>query len=195
MYKKFIKRLLDIVISFLGLVILSPVMLITAILVRIKLGKPILFKQVRPGKNEKLFTIKKFRTMTNEYDASGKIMSDEKRLTKFGRILRSTSLDELPELWNIFIGEMSIIGPRPLLVEYLTQYTPRQKHRHDVSPGLTGWAQVNGRNALTREKKIEYDLEYIDKMSFLFDCKIFLKTISKVFKRENIEPAPGTEDA
>lgn len=186
MYAKYVKRILDFLLSLIALIVLSPIMLILYILVRIKLGKPAIFKQKRPGKNEKIFTLYKFRTMTDEKDENGNLLPDEKRLTKFGKILRSTSLDELPELVNILKGDMAIVGPRPLLVEYLEFYTEEEKHRHDVRPGLTGLAQVSGRNALTWEEKFKQDLEYIHKITFLNDIKIILKTVGKVFKREGI---------
>lgn len=186
MYKKYIKRILDIIISLLLLFLLWPILLIIAILVRIKLGSPVIFKQERPGLNEKIFTLMKFRTMTSEKDENGNLLPDEKRLTKFGKFLRSTSLDELPELINILKGDMSFIGPRPLLVEYLPLYDEKQKHRHDVRPGLTGLAQVNGRNNLEWEKRFEFDLEYIERLSFKSDMEIIINTIKKVFKREDI---------
>ena len=187
MYRKYIKRLLDFILSLLALIILSPILLVIYILVRIKLGKPAIFKQKRPGKDEKIFTLYKFRTMTDEKDENGKLLPDEKRLTKFGNILRKTSLDELPELVNILKGDMSIIGPRPLAVVYLPYYNKQEKHRHDVRPGLTGLAQVNGRNTLIWEDRFKYDLEYVNNITFLNDCKIILKTIKKVFKEEGIE--------
>ena len=180
MYKKYIKRLLDIILSLLGLIIALPVFLIVSILVLIFLGYPIIFKQKRPGKNEKIFTLYKFRTMTDKKDKKGNLLPDEQRLTKFGKFLRKTSLDELPEFINILKGDMSFIGPRPLAVSYLPYYDSFERHRHDVLPGLTGWAQVNGRNNLCWEKRFEYDLEYINKMSFVFDLKIILLTIKKV---------------
>lgn len=186
MYKKFFKRFLDIIISLLGLIILSPVILIVAILVRIKLGTPIFFKQERPGLNEKIFTLYKFRTMNDKKDENGNLLPDEERMTKFGDFLRSTSLDELPELINILKGEMSIVGPRPLLVDYLELYDEKQKHRHDVRPGLTGLAQINGRNNTTWEKRFEDDLKYIKNITFIEDFRIFLMTFAKVFKREGI---------
>ena len=186
MYEKCIKRLLDIVLSGMALIVLSPVLLVVAILVRTKLGSPVIFHQERPGKDEKIFTLRKFRTMTDEKDENGNLLPDEIRLTKFGKMLRSTSLDELPELWNIFIGDMSIVGPRPLLVRYLPRYNEEQKHRHDVRPGLTGWAQVNGRNALTWEKKFEYDVEYVRNISFIMDVKIIFKTVLAVVKKDGI---------
>lgn len=186
MYKKYIKRLLDIIVSLCGIIILSPVYLILFILVRVKLGSPALFTQERPGRNEKIFKLYKFRSMTDERDEKGEFLPDEVRLTGFGRILRSTSLDELPELFNILKGEMSIIGPRPLLIRYLPLYNEFQKHRHDVRPGLTGLAQINGRNAITWEKKFEYDVEYVNNLSFALDIKIFFCTIKAVLKREGI---------
>lgn len=187
MYRKYIKRLLDFLLSLIAFIILMPVMIIIALLVFIKLGKPVIFKQERPGKNEKIFTLYKFRTMTDEKDEEGNLLPDEKRLTKFGRFLRSTSLDELPELVNIIKGDMSIVGPRPLAVSYLPYYNEEEKHRHDVSPGLTGLAQINGRNTLNWEMRFLYDLEYIEHLSFINDCKIILKTILKVLKREDVK--------
>ena len=186
LYEKCFKRLFDFVLSLIAIIILSTVMLITAILVRVKLGSPILFRQERPGKDEKIFAMYKFRTMTDEKDAEGNLLPDEVRLTKFGKLLRSTSLDELPELFNILKGDMSIIGPRPLLVEYLPRYNEEQKHRHDVRPGLSGVAQVNGRNAITWEQKFEDDVKYIDELTFISDMKIILKTAAKVLRREGI---------
>ena len=187
-YEKYIKRLLDILLSGLALIVLSPVMLITAVLVRIKLGSPVIFCQERPGKDEKIFRLYKFRSMTDEQDEDGQLLPDEVRLTRFGRALRSTSLDELPELWNIFRGDMSIVGPRPLLVEYLPYYTEEESHRHDVRPGLTGLAQVSGRNNLTWEQKFSFDLEYINQgISFARDVKIILQTVFKVVKRTDIQ--------
>ena len=187
MYAKYVKRILDFILSLLALIILMPLMFILWILIRIKLGKPAIFKQQRPGKNEKIFTLYKFRTMTDEKDENGNLLPDEKRLTKFGKFLRSTSLDELPELWNIVKGDMSIVGPRPQLVKDMVFMTEQQRKRHTVRQGLTGLAQINGRNNITWEQKINYDLEYINNVSFKNDCKIILKTIEKVFKRENIE--------
>ncbi len=186
MYKKYIKRVLDFTLSLIGVIVLSPIMLITAILVRIKLGSPVIFKQQRPGKDEKIFTIYKFRTMTDKKDEQGNLLPDKDRLTKFGKFLRSTSLDELPELINILKGDMSIVGPRPLLVEYLPYYNENEKHRHDVRPGLTGLAQINGRNATSWEKRFEYDVTYTNEVSFILDVKIILATVGKVFKREGI---------
>ena len=189
MYQKYIKRLLDIVLSFVAIIILSPIYIIVGILVLIFLGSPIIFKQERPGKNEKIFTLYKFRTMTSKKDKDGNLLPDEKRLTKFGKFLRSTSLDELPELFNILKGDMSIIGPRPLLVEYLKYYNKEEKHRHDVRPGLTGLAQVNGRNTQTWEERFKYDVEYVNNITFVNDIKIIFKTIVVVFKREGINEA------
>lgn len=186
MYSKYIKRILDLNLSLLALIILMPVIIVIGILVRIKLGKPIIFKQKRPGKNERIFTLYKFRTMTEEKDEEGNLLPDSERLTKFGRFLRSTSLDELPELINIIKGEMAIVGPRPLLVEYLPLYNEEQKHRHDVRPGLTGLAQISGRNAIQWEEKFKEDIEYISKITFIQDIKIILKTFVKVFKKDGI---------
>lgn len=186
MYAEYIKRVLDFLLSLIALLVLMPIMIIIYILVRIKLGKPAIFRQKRPGKNEKIFTLYKFRTMTDEKDENGKLLPDSKRLTKFGKFLRSTSLDELPELVNIIKGNMAIVGPRPLLVEYLPLYNEEQKHRHDVRPGLTGLAQISGRNSITWEEKFKEDIEYINKITFLGDMKIVLKTVIKVFKKEGI---------
>ena len=186
MYAKYIKRILDLILSLMALILLMPLMLIIGILVAINLGNPIIFKQKRPGKDEKIFTLYKFRTMTDEKDEKGKLLPDSQRLTKFGKFLRSTSLDELPELINILKGDMSIVGPRPLLVEYLELYNEEQKHRHDVRPGLTGLAQTSGRNAITWEEKFEKDIEYVHNISFIGDVKIIIKTAIKVFKREGI---------
>lgn len=186
MYKKFIKRVLDIIISLVGIIVLLPIYLIVAILVRIKLGSPVIFKQERPGKNEKIFKLYKFRSMSNKKDENGKLLPDAERLTKFGKILRSTSLDELPELFNILKGDMSLIGPRPLAVSYLPYYNDKEKHRHDVRPGLTGLAQINGRNALNWEKRFAYDIEYVNNITFVNDVKIFFKTFIKVFKKEDV---------
>lgn len=187
MYKKFIKRFLDLILSLMALIILMPLMLIIYILVRVKLGKPAIFKQERPGKEEKIFTLYKFRTMTDEKDENGNLLPDEQRLTKFGKMLRSTSLDELPELVNIIKGDMSIVGPRPLLVRDMVFMTEIQRKRHSVRQGLTGLAQVNGRNNITWEEKIKYDLNYVENISFINDVKIILKTVIKVFKREDTQ--------
>ena len=186
MYKKRIKRCLDIVLSLCGIIVLSPVLLVLFILVRVKLGSPVLFKQERPGKGEKIFTLCKFRTMTDARDEKGELLPDEVRLTKFGRLLRATSLDELPELFNILKGDMSVIGPRPLLVRYLPRYNSFQRRRHEVRPGLTGLAQVNGRNALTWEEKFEYDVRYVDNLTFAMDVRIFFSTVRAVLKHEGI---------
>lgn len=186
MYKKYFKRVMDFVLSLMAIIVLSPVLLVVAILVRTKLGRPVLFKQERPGKDEKIFKLYKFRTMTDEKDENGKLLSDEVRLTKFGKILRSTSLDELPELLNILKGDMSIIGPRPLLVKYLPRYNAEQKRRHEVRPGLSGLAQVNGRNAISWEAKFKYDVEYVDNVTFLGDWKIIFQTVWNVLKRDGI---------
>lgn len=186
-YEKYIKRLLDIVLSGCALIVLSPVLLVTAVLVRMKLGSPVIFCQERPGRDEEIFMLHKFRSMSDERDANGELLPDEERLGRFGSALRSTSLDELPELWDIFRGKMSIIGPRPLLVEYLPYYTQEERHRHDVRPGLTGLAQINGRNTLTWEQKFAYDLEYVQHISFGTDLSIFLGTIGKVLKRSGVQ--------
>lgn len=186
MYRKYIKRLLDIILSLIAIIILLPIYAIISILVLIFMGWPILFKQPRPGKNEKIFNMYKFRTMTNKKDKEGNLLPDEQRLNKFGKFLRATSLDELPELFCILTGKMSIVGPRPLLVKYLQYYTEEEKHRHDVRPGLTGWAQVNGRNLVNWEERFTYDIEYTNKVSLKMDIKIILKTIKIVFNRQGI---------
>lgn len=185
-YRKFIKRPMDFILSLIAIIILCPVFIIVAVLVRVKLGSPVLFKQKRPGLNEKIFTMYKFRTMTDERDKFGELLPDEIRLTKFGKFLRSTSLDELPELLNIIKGEMSIVGPRPLLVQYLPLYDEHQKRRHEVRPGLSGYAQINGRNAISWEDKFDFDVVYVDNVSFIGDWKIIFLTIKKVFVREGI---------
>lgn len=185
-YVKYVKRLIDIILSGIALVILSPVLLITALLVRRKLGSPVIFKQARPGLNEEIFNLYKFRSMTDERDEKGDLLPDEERLPAFGKKLRSTSLDELPELWNIFKGDMTIVGPRPLLVQYLPYYTDEEAHRHDVRPGLTGWAQVNGRNVTRWDDRLQQDLYYVKNSSFSLDCKIILMTIMKVIKKSDI---------
>ena len=200
-YSRFIKRPMDFILSLIAIIFLSPVFLITAILVKIKLGGPILFKQERPGLNNKIFTMYKFRTMTDEKDRHGNLLPDHLRLTRFGKILRSTSLDELPELFNILKGDMSIIGPRPLLVQYLPLYNEHQKRRHEVRPGLSGLAQISGRNAISWDEKFNLDVEYVDNISFLLDWKIIFLTLKKVFVREGIssntsvtmEPFKGNE--
>ena len=180
MYKRYIKRLLDIILSGLALIILSPVLLIVAILVRTKLGSPVIFHQERPGKDEKIFTLCKFRTMTDARDEKGNLLPDSVRLTKFGKLLRATSLDELPELWNIFKGDMSIIGPRPLLVSYLPYYTEKEKLRHSVRPGLTGLAQVSGRNFIDWDRRIAKDVEYVENLTFAMDIKVLVLTVKTV---------------
>ena len=183
MYGKFVKRFLDIFISLTAIVLLSPLLLLLWILVRSKLGKPALFTQQRPGKNEKIFKLYKFRSMTDERDEKGELLPDEVRLTSFGKLLRASSLDELPELFNILKGDMSLIGPRPLLVRYLPYYTSQERHRHDVRPGLTGLAQVNGRNALGWEERFAFDLEYVHRLTLGMDLKIIGMTVGKVLKR------------
>lgn len=183
MYKKWFKRWLDFLLSLCGIVVLSPILVVLAVLVRVKLGSPVLFHQERPGRHEKIFKLYKFRSMTDERDAEGNLLPDEVRLTRFGKLLRSTSLDELPELFNILKGDMSLIGPRPLLVRYLPYYTEEERHRHDVRPGLTGLAQVNGRNALGWEDRFRYDLDYVNYISFGLDLKILGMTVGKVLKR------------
>lgn len=188
-YARYIKRILDILLSGCALIVLSPVLLIVAVLVRTKLGSPVIFCQERPGKDEKIFKMYKFRSMTDARDENGELLSDEARLTKFGRALRATSLDELPELWNIFKGDMSIVGPRPLAVVYLPYYTEEERHRHDILPGLTGLAQVHGRNAISWETKFAYDLEYLRTLSFWTDVKIIFLTVKKVLIREGIGQA------
>lgn len=186
MYRFFFKRLLDFVLSLLALLILLPVFIILSISVRVFLGTPILFIQQRPGKDEKIFKLYKFRSMTNKKDKEGKLLPDEERLTRFGRFLRASSLDELPELINILKGDMSIVGPRPLLVQYLDRYNNFQKRRHEVRPGITGLAQVNGRNALSWRKKFQYDVWYVDHVSFFHDVKIILQTIKVVLSHSDI---------
>ena len=207
MYKGIIKRIFDVILSGLALILLSPVLLVVAILVRIKLGTPIIFKQERPGYKGKLFQMYKFRTMLDPQTRDGRkltdkerlecvdkgidILTDEERLPKIGRVLRATSLDELPELWNIFIGDMSLVGPRPLATIYLPYYSKEEMRRHDVRPGLTGWAQVHGRNSASWKKRFEYDIYYVDHCSFLLDVKTIFQTVAVVFKREGI--AQGQE--
>ena len=186
MYRKFFKRFFDVLLSGCALILLSPVLLIVAVLVRTKLGSPVIFCQERPGKNEKIFKMYKFRSMTDARDENGVLLPDEVRLTRLGRILRSTSLDELPELWNILRGDMSIVGPRPLLVKYLPLYNEEQRHRHDVRPGLTGLAQVNGRNAITWEDRFIYGVRYVSRITAWGDLKILLQTVSSVMRREGI---------
>ncbi|MCX7747152.1 MAG: sugar transferase [Clostridia bacterium] len=186
MYMRSIKRVVDITAALVALILLLPVYGIVALIVYMKLGSPILFKQPRPGKDEKIFKMYKFRTMLDTKNKNGELLSDAERLTRFGKFLRSTSLDELPELLNILKGDMSLVGPRPLLVEYLDLYTPEQKRRHEVRPGITGWAQVNGRNSISWEEKFNYDVWYIENWSLGLDIKILFLTIYKVFKREGI---------
>ena len=193
-YARYIKRILDVLLSGCALVVLTPVLLIVAVLVRTKLGSPVIFCQERPGKHEKIFKMYKFRSMTDQRDENGELLPDEVRLTKFGRALRSTSLDELPELWNIFKGDMSIVGPRPQLVRDMVFMTPEQRLRHTVMPGLTGLAQVSGRNAISWEDKLATDLRYIRRITFLGDVKIVLLTVKKVFCREDIS-ADGMDTA
>ena len=185
-YERFIKRPQDFLCALLAIVFLLPIMAITAVLVRCKLGTPVLFKQKRPGKDGNIFQVYKFRTMTSEVDENGKLLPDEVRLTSFGKKLRSTSLDELPELFNILKGEMSVVGPRPLMVQYLSRYNEHQARRHEVRPGFTGLAQINGRNMISWEEKFDWDVKYVDKITFVGDWSIILKTIVTVFKREGI---------
>ncbi|WP_294778716.1 sugar transferase [uncultured Eubacterium sp.] len=206
MIYKYIKRILDIISSLLAIIILSPLLAVTAVLVKTKLGSPVLFRQERPGKDEKIFTLMKFRTMTDERDENGELLPDEVRLTKFGKFLRSTSIDELPELFNILKGDMSVIGPRPLLVEYIPRYNEHQHRRHEVRPGLSGWAQVNGRNTVSWEDKFDMDVHYVDNYSLAMDVKILFMTVLNVLKREGISSetsatmevfmgTPGREEA
>ena len=186
MYRQYIKRLLDVMLSGLAIVILSPVMMITAVLVKTKLGSPVIFSQDRPGKDEKIFKLYKFRSMTDQRDEQGNLLPDQQRLPPFGRVLRSTSLDELPELLNILKGDMSIVGPRPLLTRYLPYYKPEERIRHSVRPGLTGLAQVNGRNNVDWDERLSYDIEYVNTVSFLVDLRIVIKTVLKVLRRSDI---------
>lgn len=185
-YEKYVKRPQDFLCALAATIVLSPVILITAVLIRIKLGAPVIFTQERPGKDGKIFKLYKFRTMTNAKDENGELLSDEVRLTKFGKILRSTSLDELPELFNMLKGDMSVVGPRPLLVKYLPLYNENQARRHEVRPGFTGLAQVNGRNAITWEEKFDWDIKYVDNITFLGDWEIIFKTVITVLKRDGI---------
>lgn len=186
MYKSILKPLIDFTGALILLILLSPIILITAFLILIKLGRPIIFSQQRPGYKGKIFTIYKFRTMSNSKDLDGDLLSDEQRLGKFGQFVRSTSLDELPQLLNVLKGDMSFIGPRPLLIEYLPLYSPFQAKRHDVKPGITGWAQVNGRNTISWEEKFRYDVDYIDQLSLGMDLEIIYRTVLKVFKKEGV---------
>jgi len=185
-YKKIFKRWMDVFLAGVALILLSPILALVALLVRTKLGSPVLFKQDRPGREEKIFTMYKFRTMTDERGEQGNLLPNHVRLTKFGRLLRSTSLDELPELFNILKGDMSLVGPRPLLIEYLPRYNQKQKRRHEVRPGLTGLAQIRGRNTISWEEKFNYDVYYVEHLSFCLDCKILVETFLKVFKREGV---------
>lgn len=186
MYKHFFKRFLDVIYSLGFILCFWWLYIIVAILIKKKLGSPVLFKQQRPGLNGKVFTMYKFRSMTDAKDKDGKLLSDEERLARFGQLLRATSLDEIPEFFNILKGDMSLVGPRPLLVQYLERYNERQARRHEVKPGITGWAQVNGRNAISWEQKFEYDVEYVEKCSFLLDIEIIFMTIKKIFIKEGI---------
>lgn len=186
-YRNYLKRPMDVILSLVAIIMFLPLILIIAILVRTKLGNPVIFKQKRPGLNEKIFTLYKFRTMTDERDENGELLPDKIRLTRFGKLLRSTSLDELPELFNILKGDMSFVGPRPLLVQYLPLYNEQQKRRHEVRPGLTGLAQISGRNAISWEERFNLDIAYVDGISFSLDLKILFKTIKKVFIKEGIE--------
>ena len=186
MYKNLIKPILDFILAFLLIIIFSPIILIVALLVKLKLGSPILFTQERPGLNGKIFRIYKFRTMSDERDSKGDLLSDELRLKGFGKLIRKSSLDELPQLFNVLKGEMSFVGPRPLLVEYLKLYNQEQAKRHNVKPGITGWAQVNGRNAISWEEKFKLDVYYVEHISFMLDCKILYMTFFKVLKRKDI---------
>jgi sugar transferase EpsL len=187
-YRRIGKRIFDLVITIPALVLLSPVLITVGLMVRFKLGSPVLFSQQRPGLNGKPFSMFKFRSMTNTRDAQGNLLPNEDRLTDFGRFLRKTSLDELPEFWNVLAGDMSLVGPRPLLIQYLELYTPEQARRHDVPPGITGWAQINGRNAISWEEKFAYDVWYVDNLSFILDLKIIGLTIKRVLIREGISP-------
>jgi lipopolysaccharide/colanic/teichoic acid biosynthesis glycosyltransferase len=181
-----LKWIADRGVAAIALAILSPVLLAVAIAIYIRMGSPVLFAQPRPGKNGRIFTFYKFRTMTDECDANGNLLSDEQRLTAFGQFLRQTSLDELPQLWNVLKGDMSVVGPRPLMVEYLTRYSPEQARRHDVKPGITGWAQVNGRNTITWEEKFKLDVWYVEHWNLWLDLKILLQTVGKVLQKEGI---------
>lgn len=193
-YERFFKRPMDCFLAVCALVVLSPIMLVLAILVRIKLGAPVLFRQERPGKDEKIFKLCKFRTMTDNRDAEGNLLPDAERLTPFGRKLRATSLDELPELFNIAKGDMAIIGPRPLLVRYLPYYTETEKHRHDVRPGLSGLAQVSGRNLVKWDQRLAYDVRYVDRITFAGDARIVIQTVWKVFRKEDVAADPESVD-
>lgn len=192
-YRRFVKRPMDFILSLIAIIVLSPVFIFVAILVRIKLGSPVIFKQKRPGLNEKIFTMYKFRTMTDARDDNGELLPDSERLTKFGHFLRSTSLDELPELFNILKGDMSIVGPRPLAVIYLPYYNQNERLRHTVRPGLTGLAQINGRNTVNWEERFNFDIKYVKNISFLLDMFIMFRTLLKVFKREGVTVRGTTE--
>lgn len=185
-YEKYIKRPMDFLLSLIALTVLSPLLLVVAILVRNKLGSPVIFRQERPGLNEKIFTLYKFRTMTDKRDYNGELLADGERLTKFGKWLRSTSIDELPELWNILKGDMSVVGPRPLLVQYLPLYNEHHKRRHDVRPGLSGLAQISGRNAINWDDRFDIDVQYVNRVGFILDWKIILLTLKNAFVREGI---------
>ena len=185
-YRKYIKRFIDIIISFAFMICFFWIYILLAILVKLKLGSPVIFRQKRPGLNEKIFTLYKFRSMTDEKDEQGNLLSDKDRLTKFGKFLRSTSLDEIPELWNVIKGEMSLVGPRPLLVSYLAKYNEYEKRRHEVRPGITGWAQINGRNNTTWSDRFKNDIYYVENVSFLLDIKIVTQTFLKVIRRKDI---------
>lgn len=186
LYEKYFKRIVDIICSLIAIILLSWLFAIVAVLVKIKLGSPVIFTQARPGKDEKVFKLYKFRTMTDERDKDGNLLPDDVRLTEFGKMLRSSSLDELPELFNILRGDMSVVGPRPLLVSYLPWYTEKEKCRHDVRPGLSGLAQVNGRNYVDWDRRLQFDIQYVEKITFLGDIKIILMTIGKIFKKSDI---------
>jgi len=185
-YRKFVKRLLDFILALIALFFTWPLLLTLVILIRIKLGSPVFFRQIRPGLNGKPFKLYKFRTMNDERDSKGELLSDDRRLTSFGRFIRSTSLDELPQLWNMLKGDMSLVGPRPLLMQYLERYTPEQNRRHDVKPGMTGWAQVNGRNAISWQERFKLDAWYANNISFWLDVKIILLTVEAVVSRRDI---------
>jgi len=182
-YRKFGKRFFDLVLVIPGLILISPMLILVAIVAKFKIGSPVLFQQERPGIHGKIFRMIKFRSMRNDRDANGELLPDEVRLVPFGKLLRATSLDEFPELWNVIKGEMSLVGPRPLLAKYLDRYNPTQARRHEVRPGITGWAQINGRNAITWEEKFDYDVWYVDNLNFFLDVKILALTVLKVFKR------------
>jgi len=186
-----LKRFIDIIASAIGLLLLAPVIVVVAFQIRRKLGSPVLFRQVRPGKDGESFEMVKFRTMRDVVDENGKFLPDSERITSFGRVLRSTSLDELPELWNVLKGDMSLVGPRPLLIEYLPLYSKKQYRRHEMRPGITGWAQVNGRNAISWEEKFKFDVWYVDNQSFWLDVKILLLTVKKIFDKKTIYPPNG----